>query len=170
MFGVKLQHQASDAPDFLAGRGLLQEGQCRSRSTTWQLLFATLSALNPAFGGITRSVINLGQYNTEISGLPPHRRGRSAQTTLTKVFGPHFGQPVKITSSAKSAASGPISDQSVLRFDGPRYLHRRDSTIRDGQHRQRRLPRHSLQVLPSNFSWGYQLAAKMDFKQRVLPA
>jgi hypothetical protein len=126
-----------------------------------ELLFATLSALNPAFGGNNQIGNYLGQYNTEISGY--RRIGvTTAQTTLTKVFGPHFGASQITVLGEVGGVWANLPDQSVLRFDGPGTF-TAGSTSEMVNTGNGAYPATPYKYFPSSFSWGYQLAAKMDF-------
>ena len=55
-----------------------------------ELLFAALSSLAPQFGASNQVGNYLGQYGREVTGYRRHQVW-SAQSTLTKVFGPTLG-------------------------------------------------------------------------------
>ena len=84
-----------------------------------ELLFATLSSLNPVLRQpTTRSAITLGQYGTEIPG---YRRLDvwQAQATATKVFGPMLGaSQLTVVGEVGVTFVPDLPRKSMLRFDG----------------------------------------------------
>jgi hypothetical protein len=126
-----------------------------------ELLFATLSSLNPAFGANNQVGNYLGQYNTEISGYRRHTV-TTAQTTLTKVFGPHFGASQITLLGEVGGVWVNLPDKNVLRYDGPGTF-TAGATSEMVNTGNGAYPATPANAFPDKFSWGYQLAAKMEF-------
>jgi hypothetical protein len=126
-----------------------------------ELLFATLSALNPAFGANNQVGNYLGQYNTEISGYRRHTV-KTAQTTFTKVFGPHFGASQITLLGEIGGVWVNLPGKDVLRYDGPGTF-TAGSTSEMVNTGNGAYPATPASGFPDKFSWGYQLAGKMEF-------
>ena len=126
-----------------------------------ELLFATLSSLNPAFGANNQVGNYLGQYNTEISGYRRHTV-KTAQTTFTKVFGPHFGASQVTVLGEIGGVWVNLPSKDVLRYDGPGTFTAGSASemINTGNGAYPATP---ASAFPDVFSWGYQLAGKMEF-------
>jgi len=126
-----------------------------------ELLFATLSSLNPAFGANNQVGNYLGQYNTEISGYRRHTV-TTAQTTFTKIFGPHFGASQITLLGEVGGVWVNLPDKNVLRYDGPGTFTAGSTSemVNTGNGAFAATPANAF---PDRFSWGYQLAAKMEF-------
>jgi hypothetical protein len=126
-----------------------------------ELLFATLSSLNPAFGANNQVGNYLGQYNTEISGYRRHTV-KTAQTTLTKVFGPHFGASQITVLGEVGGVWVNLPPKSALRYDGPGTF-TAGSTSEMVNTGNGAYPATPASAFPDKFSWGYELAGKMEF-------
>jgi len=126
-----------------------------------ELLFATLSSLNPAFGANNQIGNYLGQYNTEISGYRRHTV-TTAQTTFTKVFGPMLGASQTTLLGEVGGVWVDLPDKNVLRYDGPGTFTAGSASemANTGNAQYAATP---ASAFPDKFSWGYQLAGKMEF-------
>jgi hypothetical protein len=131
-----------------------------------ELLFATLSALSPTFGPPNNQVGSfLGQHAAYVPGF---RRQDvwTAQTTLTKVFGPMLGaSQFTLLGEVGGVWVPDLPDQNVLRFDAP-------GTFTSGsQSAMANTTAPGSTVLPATpgdafadpFSWGYQLLGRLEY-------
>ena len=84
-----------------------------------ELLFAALSAVNPAFGSITQLDDMLGQLGAYVKGWTEEEVWQ-AQATATKVFGPMLGadQAIFLVEAGMTYVPG-LPAKSELRFDAP---------------------------------------------------
>ncbi len=83
-----------------------------------ELLFAALSSLSPTFGAPNNQIGSyLGQYNTLINGYRRHKVW-TAQSTLTKVFGPTLGSQQFTLVGEVGAVFADLPAKDVLRYDG----------------------------------------------------
>ena len=126
-----------------------------------ELLFATLSALNPAFGANNQIGNYLGQLNTEIPGYRRHRVV-TTQSTLTKVFGPMLGAQQFTLVGEAGGVWANLPSKDVLRYDGP-------GTFSSGNPAAMvntgfgTIPPTPASAFADSFSWGYQILAKLDY-------
>ena len=126
-----------------------------------ELLFATLSSLNPVFGANNQIGNYLGQLNTEIPGYRRHRVW-TAQTTLTKVFGPTLGAQQFTLLGEVGGVWVNLPSKDVLRYDAP-------GTFTSGNAAAMvntgfgTIPSTPSSAFADSFSWGYQLLAKLDY-------
>lgn len=129
-----------------------------------ELLFATLSSLSPTFGGANNQIGSfLGQYNTYIPGYRRHDVW-TAQTTLTKVFGPNFGASQITVLGEVGGVWADLPDKSVLRYDGPGTFTSGSAAAMLATGNDPKLfPAAPNSAFADNFSWGYQLAAKAEY-------
>ncbi len=131
-----------------------------------ELLFAALSSLAPQFGASNQIGNYLGQFGREISGSRRHRVW-TAQTTLTKVFGPTLGSQQFTLLGEVGGVWANLPDKSVLRYDGP-------GTFTSGlQSFMNSAGFPTFNATPTaafadDFSWGYQLLGRLDYNN-VLP-
>lgn len=126
-----------------------------------ELLFATLSVLNPAFGANNQMGNYLGQYNREITGYRRHDVW-TAQTTFTKVFGPMIGAQQLSVVGEIGVVQVDLPAQSTLRYDGPGTFTAGDlgEMVRTGNSAYPWTPS---KAFADDFSWGYQLFARLDY-------
>ena len=126
-----------------------------------ELLFATLSSLNPAFGANNQIGNYLGQYNKEVSGYRRHNV-TTAQTTFTKVFGPMLGASQTTLLGEVGGVWVNLPDKNTLRYDGPGTFTAGSTSemVNTGNAVYAAAP---ASAFPDKFSWGYQLAGKMEF-------
>jgi hypothetical protein len=127
-----------------------------------ELLFATLSSLSPVFGPPNNQLGSyLGQYNREVSG---YRRLDvwTAQTTLTKVFGPNFGADQIVLLGEVGGMWVPdLPGKTTLRFEVPGTYTSGNQAAMVGTGSA--LPATPLSAFADKSSWGYQIAARLDY-------
>lgn len=126
-----------------------------------ELLFAALSSLNPAYGASNQLGNYLGQYGKEISGFRRHDVW-TAQTTLTKVFGPQLGASQLTVVGEVGGVWADLPDKSVLRYDGPGSFTSGSAAymVSSGNGT---LPATSEDAFADSASYGYQLLARLDY-------
>ena len=126
-----------------------------------ELLFAALSALNPAFGANNQVGNYLGQYAREIPGF---RRLDvwTAQNTLTKVFGPKLGaSQLTVVGEAGGVWVPDLPSKDLLRFEGAGTFTSGNPAAMAGTGSA--LPGTPLTAFADDFSWGYQIVARLDY-------
>ncbi len=130
-----------------------------------ELLFAALSAVNPAFGEITQLDNMLGQLGAYVKGWREEEVWQ-AQATATKVFGPMLGadQAVFLVEAGMTYVPG-LPDKDMLRFDAP-------GTFVSGDPLAQQLGL-SPDIEPANgfadkFSYGYRAVFKLDYLNAFL--
>jgi hypothetical protein len=131
-----------------------------------ELLFAALSALAPQFGANNQVGNFLGQYGREVSGYRRHRVW-TAQTTLTKVFGPTLGSQQFTLLGEIGGVWANLPAQSTLRYDGPGTFTGGTQTGMNGAGFPQ-FPATPADAFADKFSWGYQLLARLDYNN-VMP-
>ena len=126
-----------------------------------ELLFATLSSLNPVFGANNQIGNYLGQLNKEIPGYRRHRVV-TAQTSLTKVFGPMLGSQQFTFAGEVGGVWVNLPSKDTLRYDGPGTFSSGNPTamIATGFPT---IPYTQANAFADKFSWGYQLLARLDY-------
>ncbi len=127
-----------------------------------ELLFAALSALNPAFGANNQIGNFLGLYNREVTGYRRHDVW-TAQSTITKVFGPMLGAQQFNLVAEIGGVHADLPSQDVLRYDGP-------GTFTAGTLQQMLATGNSAalgwtpsKAFADEFSWGYQILGRLDY-------
>lgn len=126
-----------------------------------ELLFATLSSLNPVFGANNQIGNYLGQLNMEIPGYRRHRVV-TAQTTFTKVYGPTLGSQQFTLLGEIGGVWADLPSKDVLRYDGP-------GTFTSGNPAAMvntgfgTIPATPSSAFADAFSWGYQILARLDY-------
>ena len=126
-----------------------------------ELLFATLSSLNPAFGANNQIGNYLGQLGRELSGFRRHNVS-TAQTTLTKVFGPLLGSQQFTLLGEVGGVWANLPSKDYLRYDGPGTFTSANgaSMINTGNGA---FPPTPSSAFADEFSWGYQVAGRLDY-------
>ncbi len=126
-----------------------------------ELLFAALSTLNPAFGANNQVGNYLGQYGKEISGFRRHNV-TTAQTTLTKVFGPVFGSQQFTLLGEIGGVWANLPSKDILRYDGPgTFTSGRAATMVNTGNGA--YPATPYKAFADKFSFGYQVAGRLDY-------
>jgi hypothetical protein len=134
-----------------------------------EILFAALSAINPAFGGNNQIGNYLGQLNTRIQGWKP-KDVWQAQMTATKVFGGFLGSSQSVVVGEVGVTHVPhLPAKEVMRFEGPGTFTSGDASAMilsgNGQ-----FPATPYDAFASETSWGYQLAGRLDYNNAFLGA
>ncbi len=130
-----------------------------------ELLFATLSALTPTFGAPNNQLGSyLGQYSTYISGYRRHDVW-TAQTTLTKVFGPTLGaSQLTVLGEIGGVYIPQLPQTSALRYEGfGTYTSGSQAAQTATTGSGSPLPAEDKSYFADPFSWGYQLLARLDY-------
>lgn len=133
-----------------------------------ELLFAALSTLAPQFGANNQLGNYLGRYDTEISGF---RREDvwTAQSTLTKVFGPMLGASQFAVLAEVGAVWIPdLPSRQTLRFEAPGTYTSGSQAAMTGTGST--LPATPLSAFGDEFSWGYQLLFRLDYTNAFMGA
>lgn len=131
-----------------------------------ELLFATLSSLAPQFGASNQVGNFLGQYNREMPGYRRHDVW-TAQTTLTKVFGPTLGSQQFTLLGEVGGVWANIPSKDSLRYDAP-------GTFTAGSQAEMNtagFPQFTAtpaSAFADKFSWGYQLLGRLEYNN-LLP-
>ncbi|MCF3648323.1 DUF1302 domain-containing protein [Synoicihabitans lomoniglobus] len=125
-----------------------------------ELLFAALSTLAPQFGANNQVGDYLGQYGTIVRG---HRRHDvwTAQSTMTKVFGPTLGASSLTVLGEVGGLWADLPAKDVLRYEvsGTYTSGNQASMIGTGS----ALPATPLSYFADDFAWGYQLLARLEY-------
>lgn len=127
-----------------------------------ELLFATLSSLSNTFAPPNNQIGSfLGQYNTELSGYRRHQVW-SAQTTMTKVFGPTLGSQQFTLVGEVGGIWANLPSKDTLRYDGPGTFSSASPSamVNTGFGA---IPPTPSSAFADKFSWGYQLFARLDY-------
>jgi hypothetical protein len=130
-----------------------------------ELLFATLSSLTnsagSAFGSSNQMGNYLGQLGREVTGFRRHRVV-TAQSTLTKVFGPTLGSQQFTLLGEVGGVWANLPSKDTLRYDGP-------GTFTSGSAAYMlATPFPTIAATPADafadkFSWGYQILGRLDY-------
>lgn len=126
-----------------------------------ELLFATLSSLAPNFAPPSNQIGNfLGQYGREIPGFRRHRVW-TAQTTLTKVFGPTLGSQQFTLVGEVGGVWANLPSQGVLRYDGQGTFTSASAAAMTAA--ASAAPATPGDAFADDFSWGYQLLGRLEY-------
>jgi Protein of unknown function (DUF1302) len=127
-----------------------------------ELLFATLSSLNPVYGANNQIGSFLGQMGAPVSGYRTFDVWQ-AQATATKVFGRALGADQLTVLGEIGATDVPgLPDKGVLRFDGS-GTNTAGSAAEMLNTGNGAYPATPAKAFADRFSWGYQLAVKLDY-------
>ena len=126
-----------------------------------ELLFAALSTLAPQFGANNQIGSFLGQYGREISGYRRHQVW-TAQTTLTKVFGPMLGAQQFTLLGEVGGVWADLPGKNALRYDGPGTFTGGSAAAMAGAGFAA-FPATPSGAFADKFSWGYQLLGRLDY-------
>lgn len=125
-----------------------------------ELLFATLSALNPGFGVHNQIGNYFGQYGTIIRGWREHDVV-TAQTTFTKVFGPTLGADSLTLVAEVGGLWADIPDPSTLRYEVAGTFTSGSQAAMDAVGGG--LPATPESWFADDFAWGYRLLARLQY-------
>ena len=126
-----------------------------------ELLFSALSALAPQFGANNQIGNFLGQFSREIPGWRRHRVW-TAQTTLTKVFGPTLGSQQFTLLGEVGGVWANLPSKSTLRYDGPGTFSSASAAAMTAAGSPT-VPATPSNAFADSFSWGYQLLGRLDY-------
>lgn len=132
-----------------------------------ELLFAALSTLAPQFGANNQVGNYLGQYGREIPGFRRHDVW-TAQTTLTKVFGPMLGAQQFTLLGEVGGVWVNLPAKEVLRYDGPGSFTAGSQSEMTGTGFGS-IPATSSSAFADKFSCGYQVLGRLEY-DNLLPA
>jgi hypothetical protein len=130
-----------------------------------ELLYATLSALDSTgganFGGNNQLGNYRGQYRVYVPGFK-REDVWSAQTTMTKVFGPMLrASQLTVLGEVGGIFVPGLPGKDTLRFDGAGTFTSGSTAamVNTGSS----LPGTPLEAFADDLSWGYQLLARLDY-------
>jgi hypothetical protein len=126
-----------------------------------ELLFAALSTLAPQFGANNQLGNYLGQYGREVSGYRKHRVW-TAQSTLTKVFGPMLGAQQFTLLGEAGGVWVNLPNREILRYDGSGTFTAGSQTAMNGAGFPQ-FPATRQEAFADEFSWGYQVLGRLDY-------
>jgi hypothetical protein len=127
-----------------------------------ELLYATLSSLTNTFAPPNNQIGSfLGQYGKEISGYRRHNV-TTAQTTLTKVFGPMLGSQQFTLVGEVGGVWANLPDKNTLRYDGSGTFSSASSTAMTATGFGT-IPATPSDAFADKFSWGYQVLGRLDY-------
>jgi hypothetical protein len=126
-----------------------------------ELLFAALSTLAPQFGSNNQVGNYLGQFGREISGYRRHDVW-TAQSTLTKVFGPTLGAQQFTLLGEVGGVWVNLPAKQSLRYDGPGTFSSGSAASMIGAGFAT-TPATSEDAFADEFSWGYQVLGRLDY-------
>lgn len=130
-----------------------------------ELLFAALSSLAPQFGANNQLGNYLGQYNTEISGYRRHSVW-TAQTTLTKVFGPMLGAQQFTLLGEVGGVWANLPSKDTLRYDAPGTFTAGSQAEMNGTG----FPQFAAtpaSAFADKFSWGYAVLGRLEYNNLI---
>ena len=125
-----------------------------------EVLFAALSTLNPAFGQVNQVGNFLGQYNQEIRGWRRHDV-TTAQTTLTKIFGPTLGADSFTVVAEAGGLWADIPPPSVLRYEVSGTYTSGSQAAMDAVGGGRIAT--PLSRFADDFAWGYRFFGRLEY-------
>ena len=125
-----------------------------------EVLFAALSTLNPAFGQVNQVGNFLGQYNREIQGWR-HHDVTTAQTTLTKIFGPTLGADSFTVVGEAGGLWADIPSPDVLRYEvSGTYTSASQAAMNAVGNG---LPATPISHFANDFAWGYRFLGRLEY-------
>jgi hypothetical protein len=126
-----------------------------------ELLFAALSTLAPQFGANNQIGNFLGQYGREVPGYRRHKVW-TAQSTLTKVFGPTLGSQQFTVLGEVGGVWANLPGKGTLRYDGSGTFTGGSAAAMTGAG----FPQFAAtptEAFADDFSWGYQVLGRLDY-------
>lgn len=155
----------------LGGSGISWQGEVSAKQGVpvqvddVELLFATLSSLTNSTGSAFGTANQIGNYLGKLNQeLPGYRRHRvwTAQSTLTKIFGPTLGSQQFTLLGEVGGVWVNLPAKDTLRYDGP-------GTFTSGNANAMLItPFPAIAATPADafadrFSWGYQFLGRLDY-------
>ena len=150
----------------LGGLGIAWQGEVSYKSDVplqiddVEVLYATLSTLNPAFGANNQIGNYLGQYGKIIRGFRRHDVW-TAQSSLTKIFGPTLGASSLTVVGEAGGLWADIPPASTLRYEVSGTYTSGDLSAMLGTGSA--LPATPENFFADDFAWGYQLLARLEY-------
>lgn len=129
-----------------------------------ELLFGTLSAVNPGFGQVNQVGDYLGQLDRRVQGWTREDVWQ-AQVTATKVFGPVMGanQAVFLLEVGGTHIPG-LASKDDLRYEAPgTFLGGNELATQAGLQPATEPASH----FADSFSWGYRAVARLDYNNLI---
>jgi hypothetical protein len=131
-----------------------------------ELLFATLSAVDTPGGSNFGANNQLGNYRGQFQTYVPGFKREdvwSAQTTMTKIFGPMLrASQLTVLGEVGAVYVPDLPDKNTLRFDGAGTFTSGSQAAMNGAGFST-FPATPLDAFADDFSWGYQLLARLDY-------
>lgn len=125
-----------------------------------EVLFAALSTLNPAFGQVNQVGNYFGQYGKIIRGWRRHDV-TTAQTTLTKIFGPTLGADSFTLVGEVGGLWADIPPPDVLRYEvAGTYTSASQAAMNAVGNG---LPATPLSHFADDFAWGYRVLGRLEY-------
>ena len=152
-------------------KGIALQGEISYRSNQplqvddVELLFAALSAINPAFGTNNQIGNYLGQLNTRIAGYRRHKVW-TGQMTATRVGRGILGAAQSTLLAEVGFVRADLPAKRTLRYDGPGTFVGGEIAYMNGSNSNTSgiLPRSEpSSAFADEFSWGYQLVGRLDY-------
>lgn len=125
-----------------------------------EVLFAALSTLNPAFGEANQIGNFFGQYGKIIRGWRPHDVV-TAQTTMTKVFGPTLGADSLTVVGEVGGLWADLPAKDVLRYEVAGTFTSGSQAAMDAVGGG--LPATPASFFADDFAWGYRILARLEY-------
>lgn len=125
-----------------------------------EVLYATLSTLNPAFGANNQIGNYLGQYGKIIRGFRRHDVW-TAQSSLTKIFGPTLGASSLTMVGEAGGLWADLPPPSTLRYEVSGTYTSGDLAAMLGTGSA--LPATPESFFADDFAWGYQFLARLEY-------
>jgi hypothetical protein len=161
MFGVSFNADAGSTGIALQGE-VSYKSKVPLQVDDVELLFATLSSLNPVYGANNQIGSFFNRFGLEIPGYRKLDVWQ-AQVTATKVFGRALGADQLTTLAEVGITMVPaLPDKSVLRFDGS-GTSTAGSAAEMANTGNSAFPATPLSAFPDEQSWGFQVVARLDY-------
>ncbi len=164
MYGASFNTALGSTGISWQGEATLRNGQPLQVDDV-ELLFAALSTLAPQFGANNQLGNFLGQYHHEIPGYRRHRVW-TAQSTLTKVFGPILGSQQLTVLGEVGGVWANLPGKGDLRYDGPGSFTAGTQAAMNGTG----FPQFTAtpaDAFADDFSWGYQLLGRLEYNNII---
>jgi len=125
-----------------------------------ELLFAALSTLNPAFGEFNQVGNYFQQYGRIIRGYKRHDVW-TAQSTLTKIFGPTLGADSLTVVAEVGGLWADLPSKDVLRYEVAGTYTSASQAAMDAVGNG--LPATPISYFADDFAWGYRVLARLEY-------